>query len=145
MKYNNTCRSFFKRPFAKPRHGVTEQLQEFIFVRNISSATRTASSKMWLRGKAVKQSKIALRRNFIISILLEASCALPSRTSKLNPHELVWVLVKTSLTLLNFSERKSGTASRLRIFSVQLELFVHILQEKRKKNPTLSMIDKQTS
>lgn len=91
-----TWRFLFKRLFAKDRHGVAEELIEFILVFDNSSATSTASSKMWFLGNAVKQSKIALRRNFIILVLVELSSQMPVENSELKLLGLLSDPVKTS-------------------------------------------------
>jgi hypothetical protein len=122
----NTCRSFFNRDFASTRHGVVES----IFVTEKSSATRAASSNMWLRGKAVKQSNTAFRRNFIASVLLELLLVIPDSNSKLLELELPSDLSKISWRLLKFFDIGSGNTSMLRSLSFQLELFVQILERK---------------
>lgn len=112
----NTCLSLFKRDLARARHGV----EESILVVDNSSAIRAASSNMWFRGKAIKQSKIALRRNFITSVCREWSPVLPKSKNKS-------LLIKPRFCTIEF-----GNTSKLRIFSFQLELFVQILKGEKK-------------
>lgn len=126
-KHKLTCRSRFRRDFAKARHGVVGCLHEFICVWYRSSAVRAASSKKELRGKTVRQSSIALRRNFIILVLLDVSSLLLKRDSKSRTSGWLLLCARVSFTLTNSSIKESGKVSSLESFSVQLALFVQNL------------------
>jgi len=135
----STCLSLFKRDFAKARHGVTPRLEEFILVTKSSSQIRTASSKTWLRGKTVKQSKTEFRTNFIISAFL---MELPNRKSKVKPVGMLCAFVNTLWMHFNFSNIESGRYSKLSVFSVQVGLFVENLQKKNEAEPKTSTHNK---
>lgn len=124
-----TWRLLFNRLFASTRQGVTEQLDEFIMVFDSSSATRAASSRTKFCGNTVIQSNVALRRNFIILVHIDMSLVLLKRCSKLIPAGFPSLFVKKSWSLSS-SNKGSGSASRLRVFSTQVELLVQVLQVK---------------
>lgn len=134
MNKRYTWRLLFKRLFAKARHGVTEQLEVFITVFDSSSAIRTASSKMWFWGNIVQQSNVAFRTKLIMLVLIETSSELLKTCSKLVSLWLLPSLVKKLRILLSSSKRESGIASKLRLLSAQLELFVQVLRALKGSN-----------
>lgn len=136
----STCRSFFNKLLAKPRDGLIEQVEEFILDTNNSSAKSSDSSKTWFRGRTSRQSNIAFRRNFIILVPDEALVWL-KRVS--NRKWLESCLLFTSWkTTLRSSTMVSGTVSKLRILSLQLDLLVFTLNKDKSTNYKKKMFNR---
>lgn len=136
-----TCRSFFNKLLARARDGLIEHVEEFMLDLKNSSAKSSASCNIWFRGRTSRQSNIAFRRNFIMLAFDEVFVWL-KRVSNMKWLESCRLFTSWKI-ILRSSKIASGTASKLKIRSIQVDLLVFVLDKKRLVNKKIAYIINQ--